>query len=113
VRDGAHTPEAVDWLLERLPAPGDYVVVASILRDKDVPAILARLARAGETLVATRSSNERALPAEAVAERARSVFTRVEIANDPATALELARTFGRPVLVTGSLYLLADLAGKG
>ena len=31
VRDGAHTPEAVDWLLERLPEPRDYVVVASIL----------------------------------------------------------------------------------
>jgi dihydrofolate synthase/folylpolyglutamate synthase len=113
VRDGAHTPEAVDWLLERLPEPGDYVVVASILRDKEVAGILARLARAGDTLVATRSSNERALPADAVAEQARSVFSRVEIADEPAAALELARSLGRPVLVTGSLYLLADLAGKG
>jgi dihydrofolate synthase / folylpolyglutamate synthase len=113
VRDGAHTPEAVDWLLERLPEPGDYVVVASILRDKDVAAILARLARAGDTLVATRSSNDRALPAEAVAEYAHPHFARVEIAADPAGALELARGLGRPVLVTGSLYLLADLAGKG
>ena len=40
VRDGAHTPEAVDWLLERLPRPHDYVVVASILADKDADAIL-------------------------------------------------------------------------
>ena len=47
VRDGAHTPEAVDWLLERLPRPHDYVVVASILADKDADAILDRLARAG------------------------------------------------------------------
>ena len=31
VWDGAHTPEAVDWLLERLPRPRDYVVVAAIL----------------------------------------------------------------------------------
>ena len=112
VRDGAHTPEAVDWLLERLPEPHEYVVVASILADKDAPAILARLARAGDTLVATRSSNERALPAAAVAERARGSFATVEVADDPAQALELARTHGRPVLVTGSLYLLADLAGK-
>ena len=67
VRDGAHTPEAADWLLERLPEPGGYVVVASILADKDAAGILARLARAGATLVATRSTNERALPAEAVA----------------------------------------------
>ena len=40
VRDGAHTPEAVDWLLERLPEPRDYVVVASILGDKDADGIL-------------------------------------------------------------------------
>ena len=69
VRDGAHTPEAVDWLLERLPRPHDYVVVASILADKDADAILERLARAGRTLIATRSSNERALPAAEVAAR--------------------------------------------
>jgi dihydrofolate synthase / folylpolyglutamate synthase len=112
VRDGAHTPEAVDWLLERLPAPHDYVVVASILADKDVPGILARLARAGETLVATRSSNQRALPATVVAEAAQGLFETVEVAEDPAEALGLARGRGRPVLVTGSLYLLADLAGK-
>jgi dihydrofolate synthase / folylpolyglutamate synthase len=112
VRDGAHTPEAVEWLLERLPEPHDYVVVASILADKDAPAILSQLARAGDTLVATRSSNERALPAAVVAEGARGAFATVEIADDPAEALELARTHGRPVLVTGSLYLLADLAGK-
>ena len=57
VRDGAHTPEAADWLLERLPDPGGYVVVASVLRDKDAAGILDRLARAGSTLVATASSN--------------------------------------------------------
>jgi dihydrofolate synthase / folylpolyglutamate synthase len=112
VRDGAHTPEAVDWLLERLPEPHDYVVVASILADKDVAAILERLARAGDVFVATQSSNERALPAAVVAERARELFASVEVAADPAAALALARSHDRPVLVTGSLYLLADLAGK-
>jgi len=112
VRDGAHTPEAVDWLLERLPGPRDYVVVASILDDKDARAILSRLASAGDTLVATRSSNDRALPAEEVAARARASFATVEVADDPEAALEVARGHGRPVLVTGSLYLLADLAGK-
>ena len=64
VWDGAHTPEAVDWLLDRLPQPGDYVVVASILRDKDADGILARLARAGSTLVATESATDRALSAD-------------------------------------------------
>jgi dihydrofolate synthase/folylpolyglutamate synthase len=109
VRDGAHTPEAVDWLLERLPEPGGYVVVASILGDKDADGILERLARAGRTLVATRSTNPRALDAGEVAARARTWFEVVEVEPDPHEALGRARTLGRPVLVTGSLYLLADL----
>jgi dihydrofolate synthase/folylpolyglutamate synthase len=110
VRDGAHTPEAADWLLERLPGPRDYVVVASILADKDAAGILDRLAAAGRTLVATSSSNGRALPAEAVAELGRGRFEAVEIVPDPHRALARAHTLGRRVLVTGSLYLLADLA---
>ena len=110
VRDGAHTPDAVDWLLDRLPEPHDYVVVASILGDKDAAGILDRLARAGRTLVATASTNPRALPAEAVAELARALFADVHTEPDPEAALALARNLGERVLVTGSLYLLADLA---
>ena len=110
VRDGAHTPDAVDWLLARLPAPGRYVVVASILVDKDVDGILERLARAGSMLVATRSSNERSLPPAEIAERAGRWFAAVEAVDDPRAALGRARELGGPVLVTGSLYLLADLS---
>jgi dihydrofolate synthase/folylpolyglutamate synthase len=111
VRDGAHTPEAVDWLLARLPEPGNYVVVASILRDKDATGILDRLAGAGRSLVATSSSSPRALPAADVAALARPRFSTVETVADPHLALARARELGRPLLVTGSLYLLADLAG--
>ena len=110
VRDGAHTPDAVDWLLERLPEPGGYVVVASILRDKDVDGILERLGRAGGILVATRSSNDRSLPAGEVAARGRMWFSQVTTEDEPHAALRLARTLGPRVLVTGSLYLLADLS---
>jgi dihydrofolate synthase / folylpolyglutamate synthase len=110
VRDGAHTPEAVDWLLARLPPPhGGYVVCCSILADKDAESMLARLATAGRILVATASTNPRALPAEAVAELARPHFATVEAEPDPHAALRRARSLARPVLVTGSLYLLADL----
>jgi len=110
VRDGAHTPEAVDWLLDRLPGPRDYVVVASILGDKDADGILERLARAGGTLIATRSSNDRALPAAAVAARGGRFFPTVLEIEEPEAALARARGLGKPVLVTGSLYLLADLS---
>lgn len=110
VRDGAHTPEAVTWLVERLPESHGYVIVASILADKDADEVLRRLSAAGGTLVATRSSSERALPAEALATRAEPYFRRVEIAADPRDALARARQLSDRVLVTGSLYLLADLS---
>ncbi|MFN2470909.1 MAG: glutamate ligase domain-containing protein [Gaiellaceae bacterium] len=111
VRDGAHTPEAVDWLLAQLPRDS-YVICASVLADKDADAILERLAAAGTSLVATQSSNPRALAAEALAERARAHFEHVETVPDPHAALARARELAGPdgaVLVTGSLYLLADL----
>ena len=112
IRDGAHTAEAVDWLLERLPRLGDYVICASILADKDVDGMLDRLARAGDTFVATASSNARALAADELARRAHHRFRHVETIPDPTAALARARELAkpdRPVLVTGSLYLLADL----
>jgi dihydrofolate synthase/folylpolyglutamate synthase len=105
---GAHNPAGVEWLLHRLPRRG-YVVVASILADKDAEGMLRLLARAGGSLVATSSRSARALPAADVARAAAPFFDRVETEPDPERALERARDEG-PVLVTGSLYLLADLS---
>jgi dihydrofolate synthase/folylpolyglutamate synthase len=108
--DGAHNPDGLDWALPRLPG-GGYTVVASILRDKDVDGMLERLARVGGHLVATSSSNPRALPAAELAVRAARWFAEVEAVDDPVAAVERARQ-DPPVLVTGSLYLLSDLAAR-
>jgi dihydrofolate synthase/folylpolyglutamate synthase len=105
--DGAHNLAGVEWLLERLPRR-DYVLCVSILEDKDVDGMLRRLACAGRTLIATRSSNARALDEKELARRAEPYFDRVESEPDPVLALRRARELG-PVLATGSLYLLADL----
>jgi dihydrofolate synthase/folylpolyglutamate synthase len=112
--DGAHTVEALGWLLPRLP-DRQYVVVASILRDKNADGMLAALSAVGDTFVATASSNARALSAEELATLGRRWFVRTETERDPAAAVERARSIaGREgaVLVTGSLYLLADLAAR-
>ena len=74
--------------------------------------MLANLATISQRFVATQSSNPRALPAEELARRASGHFPAVETVPDPAAALARARELG-PVLVTGSLYLLADLAEGG
>jgi dihydrofolate synthase/folylpolyglutamate synthase len=105
--DGAHTPEAVRHIAPALPAIGS--VVASVLEDKDIEGVLAELAKTASILVATRSSSPRALSADKLAECARPHFAHVEAVEDPRAALRRAHELGEPVLVTGSLYLLADL----
>ncbi|MFL5924366.1 MAG: bifunctional folylpolyglutamate synthase/dihydrofolate synthase [Gaiellaceae bacterium] len=108
---GAHNAAGVEWLLGRLPRR-DYVVVASILADKDADTMLRSLARAGRTLVATASQSARALPVAELAARARAHFDEVEAVEDCGDALARARELAGDdgaVLVTGSLYLLADL----
>ena len=111
---GAHNPAGVEWLVARLPRD-DYVVCAAILADKDAPAMLGLLARAGRRFVATQTETERTLRADELAQLAREFFFDVESVPDATKALDRARQLagaGGAVLVTGSLYLLRDLFGR-
>ena len=107
--DGAHNLAGVGHVLARLPT-ARYTIVASILADKEVEGMLAALSVLGDRFVATGSSSARSLPPADLAERAEPYFAEVEALDDPAEALRRGRALGGPVLVTGSLYLLADLA---
>jgi dihydrofolate synthase/folylpolyglutamate synthase len=110
--DGAHNIAGVGYLLPRLP-DRRYSIVASILADKNADAMLRALAQVGDTLVATRSTNPRALEAGELAALAEPHFDRVEALDDPQVARRRARELAGPggaVLVTGSVYLLADLS---
>ena len=109
--DGAHNADGARWLVARLERD-DYTIVASILRDKDTIAMLSALATKGRRFVATESPNARALSAAELGHLASHHFPEVEIEPDPAAALYRAREHP-PVLVTGSLYLLAALARNG
>ena len=111
IRDGAHNAEGTRWLVAQLDRD-DYTVVASILRDKDTHGMLSALATKSRRFVATESDNARVLPATELAQLASHHFPEVEIEPDPVAALALAREHP-PVLVTGSLYLLAALARNG
>jgi dihydrofolate synthase / folylpolyglutamate synthase len=112
--DGAHNLAAVGWLLARVPARR-YVLVVSILGDKDATRMLAGLSALGDTMVATTSSNSRSLPVDELARMAAERFRIVEAVAEPAEARARARELAGPdgaVLVTGSLYLLADLHAR-
>jgi dihydrofolate synthase/folylpolyglutamate synthase len=110
--DGAHNLAGAGYLLARLPAR-EFVLVLSILVDKDVDGMLAAFSALADTLVATASSNARAVPAPELARRAAPFFTTAVAVADPHEAVARARELagrGGAVLVSGSLYLLSALA---
>jgi dihydrofolate synthase/folylpolyglutamate synthase len=115
--DGAHNLAGIGWLLPRLPSPpaGGWTVVCSVLRDKRPGMMLEALSVLGPTLVATESCNGRVLPAAELGALGAAHFAEVEIEPEPgaarARALELAGPDGA-LLVTGSLYLLAELSAE-
>jgi dihydrofolate synthase/folylpolyglutamate synthase len=112
VHDGAHNAAGAAALAEALPevAAGRAVTgVVSILDDKDAAAMLATLLPLFEHVVFTRTSNPRALPPATLAHLATRESTTVA---DPHAAVERAKELAGPdgaVLVTGSIYLIADL----
>jgi dihydrofolate synthase/folylpolyglutamate synthase len=109
--DGAHNIAGIGWLLPRLPSRR-WVIVCSILADKHPVKMLRALSVLGDTLVATASSSGRALPAEELAQLASPYFPTVFAGSDPVTEVQRARDLAGAdgaVLVTGSLYLLAEL----
>ncbi len=111
LRDGAHNPAGAAHLARSI-GPIDAVLVVSLVAEKDVDGVLRELAPLGRTLVATASTSGRALAPPELAARAGAYFEQVESVADPAAALARARELAGPegmVLVTGSLYLLADL----
>jgi folylpolyglutamate synthase/dihydropteroate synthase len=111
--DGAHNLAGLGYLLPRLPARDDWVVVASILEDKRPELMLEALSVLGRRFVATQSSNARALPAGELATHAEPYFDHVDALPDPHAATAHARALAGAagaVVVTGSLYLLAELS---
>jgi dihydrofolate synthase/folylpolyglutamate synthase len=119
VVDGAHNPGGARALAESLPnVLGDRLVVAvvSILEDKDAAGILSSLVPLCAGAVFTRSSRRGVLPPAVL----QSLWGQLggsggEVVADPADAVATARSRVGPdgaVLVTGSIYLLADLVGR-
>ncbi len=119
VVDGAHNPAGARALAGSLPElVGDRPVVGllSVLEDKDAAGMLGALLPCCDSLVLTSNRNPRALSPATLQSLARQVEPRghrAELEPDPRRALARAREMAGPdgaVLVTGSIYLVADLA---
>jgi dihydrofolate synthase / folylpolyglutamate synthase len=125
--DGAHNADGVAALVEALPElVGDrpLTAIVSILDDKDAAAMLALLLPHCAALVCTAATNPRALSPATLESLARQLETTAAtpttIEPNPRRALAgacAAAAASNPpgaVLVTGSIYLIADLLrGEG
>lgn len=117
VLDGAHNPDGIAALAGALPpfvAGRRLVACVAVLRDKEAGAMLAALLPRCDALVATAARTPRALPAAAVADAARAAgfAGAVEVVDEARAAVERARALAGPggvALVTGSIYLIAEL----
>jgi dihydrofolate synthase/folylpolyglutamate synthase len=120
VLDGAHNPPAAEALRAALPPVAEArrtVIVLSVLDDKDAAGILSVLLPLCDRAVFTKSRHERALPPATLESLCRQLGgPPAEVVAEPRRALARAREAAGPegaVLVTGSIYLLADLAEEG
>jgi dihydrofolate synthase/folylpolyglutamate synthase len=124
--DGAHNPAGAAALATALDdlrpflGRGPVTLVTASMADKDVAGIVAALASstalAGARVIATTVGGPRAMPADELALLWRSSGppdARVEVASDPAEALDraLAGPAG-PVVVAGSLYLVGAVRAR-
>lgn len=115
VFDGAHNPDGMRALASGLPgflAGRPLIACVSVLDDKDAGAMLAALAPHCAELILTQAANPRAVPADALLGAALPGGPPARVIADPHAALRAARAVAGDrgvVLVTGSLYLLADL----
>jgi dihydrofolate synthase/folylpolyglutamate synthase len=114
--DGAHNPAGARALADALPeviAGRRLVAVIGVLDDKDASGMLSALLPMSQAAVFTRSANPRSLPPATLAALAGQLGgPPAECAADPRAAVERARELAGPegaVIVTGSIYLIADL----
>ena len=114
--DGAHNTDGVDVLVESLfeefPSKRWHVVFG-VMGDKNVEAMVERLADVAHGFVVTAPESERAVLPDELARRVAPVTDLpVQVARSVEEAIDIARRKAGPdgaVLVTGSLYLVGEV----
>ncbi len=111
VVDGAHNGDSAQKLAQALREVfhiDQWTLVVGISADKDIPAILEGLLPIAEHVIVTRASNSRAASIEAlgtpIAARGYELVRAVNVSE----ALEIALKDRLPIIITGSLFTVAD-----
>jgi len=114
VLDGAHNVDSVRKMLDGLKRHFHFtelIVVFGSSSDKDLSGMLAEIAPETECLIVTQARHPRAMPASQIAQALDGSPKEVLVEPDLEKALKRARSLSASdglVIVTGSLYLVAD-----
>lgn len=117
VVDGAHNTHgakvAARTLKEEFAVGGRKILIVGMMREKDPTEMLTALqADKFEIVIACQPSWPRALPADELAEGARSLGLIVDVVADPVTAFDLAKDLSTDqdlIFVAGSLYIVGAI----
>ncbi len=112
--DAAHNPAGARALasylaMARVPP---VTLVTSVMADKDVPGVLGPLLPLAARVVVTEAATRRAVPAGTLAAAVTTLAPPglpVDVVREPAAAVARAQTFGAPVVLAGSIYLIGPL----
>ncbi len=111
VVDGAHNGDSAQKLAAALREVfhiDRWTLIIGISADKDIEAILAGLLPVAERVIVTQASNSRAAKAEAIGAQIAARGVGAALTDNVKQALELALTRQAPIIITGSLFTVAD-----
>jgi dihydrofolate synthase / folylpolyglutamate synthase len=114
--DGAHTPESVEALIKALGShmkSDSMVIIFGCAADKQIPGMLAKLARGADKIIFTKAANNlRSVDPRELSKRFGDVSSKMaQVASSFEEAIQLARrAVGRDdlICVTGSFYLAGE-----
>ncbi len=115
--DSAHNPSAMRYLRESLNL-FDFerlVLVVGMMKDKDIGGVMRGIAPAADVVIVNKPEVERAAEPEIIAKEARRYSKNVYIVRDVRKSVQFARNLASRrdlVLITGSVYMLAEARGK-
>ena len=113
--DGGHNPAGIAVLARALRDDFLYrrlILVFGVLRDKNFPLMVKKLAPLADRIIITKPETERAVPPSELVELAKLSCGRVEVVAEPRQALQRAMAVAGEedlICVTGSLYLIGEI----
>jgi dihydrofolate synthase/folylpolyglutamate synthase len=111
VVDGAHNGDSAQKLaaaLQEVFGIEKWTLIIGVSADKDIPAIFAALLPIAGRVIVTRARNVRAADIETLAAQAADGGQEPLVAASVNAALDLALNDQQPIIVTGSLFTVAD-----